>query len=311
MDLIIKKNLEKQGYRIIGSNSACKICTWTKKAMFDKGYCYKQQFYGINSHRCCQMTPCMTCSNSCLFCWRDVDLFNNTNYIGDIDEPQEIIDGCISAQRQLINGYPGNSDLNKKKFKEAQDPLHFAISLSGEPSLYPKLSELIRSLKKMKKSSFLVSNGMFPKQLSSLEEPTQFYLSLDAPNKKLYKEIDRPLFSDYWERFNSSLELMKSFGKRNTLRITLVKGLNDCDISGYVKLIEKADPKFVEVKSYMFVGGSRGRLVMENMPLFPDVLSFSEKLSSALGMKIVDSKKESRVCLLMHEDSKNRKLNFD
>lgn len=29
---------------------------------------------------------------------------------------------------------------------------------------------------------------------------TQFYVSIDAPNKEILKKIDRPLFKDYWER---------------------------------------------------------------------------------------------------------------
>lgn len=312
MDSVIKHGLEKQGYRVVGNHSACKICSWTKKSLLGSGFCYKQKFYGLNSHRCCQMTPCLTCSNSCVFCWRDIELFNDVKFSWDVSEPKEIISKCVDAQRELLNGFPGNSKLDFEKFKEAQEPKHFAISLSGEPSLYPELGELISELKKQKRTSFLVSNGQFPEKLSKLScEPTQFYLSLDAPNSKIYKKLDRPLLKDYWSRFNSSLELMKSFGNRNTLRITLVKGLNDCDVSGYAKLIKKADPLFVEVKSYMFVGESIQRLSIENMPYHSDVKEFSFELAKELGMKIIDEKKESRVCLLMWEDSSKRKLKFD
>ena len=46
-----KKNLEKQGYRVVGNNSAVKICNWTKKSLTDKGVCYKEKFYGIKSNK--------------------------------------------------------------------------------------------------------------------------------------------------------------------------------------------------------------------------------------------------------------------
>ena len=38
--------------------------------LFDRE-CYKQTFYGIQSHRCLQMTPSINqCNHMCLFCWR-------------------------------------------------------------------------------------------------------------------------------------------------------------------------------------------------------------------------------------------------
>ena len=51
-----KETLEKQGYRIVGNNSAVKICNWTKTSLRDEGVCYKEQFYGIKSHLCAQIS---------------------------------------------------------------------------------------------------------------------------------------------------------------------------------------------------------------------------------------------------------------
>ena len=201
------KDLEKQGYRFTGKHSSVKICTWTKKSLLDEGVCYKERFYGIRSYLCCQMTPCMFCSNTCLYCWRDMDSFTGLKIGGKIDEPKEIIDNCIKKQRELLNGFPGNKKINMKKFKEAQDPLHFAISLSGEPTIYPYLGELIDELFKMKKTSFLVTNGQFPNALKRLSRlPTQLYVSLDAPTKQIYKKLDRPRLKDYWGRLCDTLE---------------------------------------------------------------------------------------------------------
>uniref|UniRef100_A0A1D1XWE8 tRNA wybutosine-synthesizing protein 1 n=1 Tax=Anthurium amnicola TaxID=1678845 RepID=A0A1D1XWE8_9ARAE len=47
---IIRMNLERQGYKIIGSHSGVKLCRWTKSQLRGRGGCYKHSFYGIESH---------------------------------------------------------------------------------------------------------------------------------------------------------------------------------------------------------------------------------------------------------------------
>ena len=39
-----------------------------------------------------------------------------------IDAPVDIINNCIKGQQKLLNGFPGESNLNHKKFAEAQNP---------------------------------------------------------------------------------------------------------------------------------------------------------------------------------------------
>jgi len=156
----------------------------------------------------------------------------------------------------------------------------------------------------------LVTNGLFPKSLEKLDNlPLQLYVSVDAPNKKLYEKIDRPLMKDSWERFNQTLELLPILDTRKVLRITLIKGLNITDIEGYTKLIKKAQPDFVEVKAYMWVGHSKLNLELNNMPLHSEVFDFSKKISETTDLNIIDEKENSRVVLLTN-DSKKRRLNF-
>lgn len=57
-------------------------------------------------------------------------------------------------------------------------------------------------------------------------EPTQLYLSLDAPNKEVYHDICNPQVKNGWENLNQSLELLSSFKCRTVLRITCVDGYN-------------------------------------------------------------------------------------
>jgi tRNA wybutosine-synthesizing protein 1 len=186
------ETLKKQHYALIGNHSGVQICRWTKKSLLDEGFCYKEKFYGIKSHRCCQMSPSIGfCENRCLHCWRATELtIGNKMNPKCIDEPKEIIEGCIEAQIRLLSGFNGNKKINNKKFKEAQEPMQFAISLTGEPTLYPKLGELISELRKKGKTTFVVTNGLQPAVLIKLNKgrnlPTQLYLSLNSPNKEMY-----------------------------------------------------------------------------------------------------------------------------
>ncbi len=301
-----RKLLEKQHYAFIGRHSALKICSWTKKSLLDEDYCYKQQFYGIESHRCCQMSPSIGfCSNRCLFCWRPIEYTVGNIVNGAVDEPKELFKNAVLMQRRQIEGFRGNSKVNMEKFEEAQEPMQFAISLAGEPTAYPRLKELIEELHKLGKTTFVVSNGMNPDVIKEIE-PTQLYISVAAPNKELMKKINQPKLDDYWERFNKSLENLKE-KKRGTLRITLIKGWNMTEPEGYAKIIEKAQPKFIEVKAYMNVGFSKQRFGMEHMPLHEDVRAFAQQIADAAGMQIIDEKKASRVVLLMKADV-DRKL---
>ncbi|MEM2121080.1 MAG: 4-demethylwyosine synthase TYW1 [Candidatus Woesearchaeota archaeon] len=312
-----KKTLTKQHYGIVGNHSAVKICEWTKKSLLDKDFCYKQKFYGIRSHLCCQMSPALGfCSNKCLFCWRAIEytLDNKMNF--KVDNPEEIIKGCIEAQRKLLSGFGGNPKVNKKKFFEAQEPMHFAISLTGEPTIYPKLDLLIKKLHSLGKTTFLVTNGLYPKALKNLDEkdalPTQLYISLTAPDEKTYFKVDRPVFKDAWKRLNKSLEFMSSVkGKtRTVVRMTVIRGINMFNPEGYALLLKKANPDFLEVKAYMHVGFSRNRLKIQNMPTHKEVKEFGINIGGLIDYKIVDEKENSRVVLLMKEDSPERIMKF-
>ena len=62
------------------------------------------------------------------------------NWVDDIDDPAEILDGAVTFRRQLLSGFKGNPDVDKRKWKEAREPKHCAISLAGEPTMYPKIA---------------------------------------------------------------------------------------------------------------------------------------------------------------------------
>ncbi len=305
MDLAYKEKLKKQHYRFIGEHSAVKTCTWTKRALRNEGVCYKSKFYGIQSHRCIQMTPSLNfCDMDCLYCWRE----RNNSPFDIVDEPKELLENAIKAQRKLLNGNLGDKRTNKQLMEESKKPLHVAISLNGEPLYYPKLSAFIKEIKKRKMSSFLVTNGQTPLILEKIELPTQLYVSLDAPNPELQKKITRSMHDDSWKRLMKSLDILAKFkGKtRTALRLTLIKGLNDVQPEKYAELFKKANPDFIEVKSYMYVGASRKHMQIENMPYHENVKAFAQQLEKYCDYKIVDEQKISRVILMTNKNSAER-----
>jgi len=312
-----KKDLENQQYRVVGSHSAVKICHWTKSMIRDQGSCYKHTFYGINSHQCLQMTTSISCANRCVFCWRGYKSPVAKEWKWDVDDPKEILEGCIKAHEKLLIGFGGNEKANMKKLEESKIPKHVALSLTGEPIAYPKINEFIKLCNEKKISTFLVTNGQYPEQIKKLEPVTQLYISVDAPNKELMKKIDIPLFEDYWERFEKSLSYMAEKRGRKAIRITLIKEMNDVNVKEYVDLIKKSNTDFIEVKGYMFVGASRQKLSKENMPYHEDIIEFVEKLNGILSdYEIVAEHISSRVVLLAKKEFKkdgkwNTWIDFD
>lgn len=295
------EKLESSGYRFVGSHNhaAAKICHWTKQSILDKGVCYKEKFYGIESHRCLQMAPAVpNCQQKCEFCWRDLS-YTQTQWEGEYDDPKTIIDEAVKAQNNLLCGFFGNDKANKEKLEESKTPTNAAISLAGEPMLYPEIDELIAEFNRRNFTTFVVSNGQCVDKLKNLEnEPYQLYLSLDAPTKKIYNDVCQPQISEGWDNLNQSLDTLASFNSRTCIRTTCVKGRNMTNPEKYAELIKKAIPDFVEIKAYMRVGSSRHRLTPDNMPTFDEVKSFAQKIGENCGKKIVNESEVSRVVLL-------------
>ncbi|MFH1696776.1 MAG: 4-demethylwyosine synthase TYW1, partial [Candidatus Diapherotrites archaeon] len=154
--------LERQRYGIAGNHSAVKTCGWCRKSLRGEGTCYKEKFYGIRAHRCVQMTPALlNCNLRCLWCWRAVE-FTKAEWGGPVDTPAEIVDACLAAQKKLLSGFGGYENTDKQKLAEAEKPLHFAISLIGEPTIYPKLPALVKEIHSRGMKTFIVTNGTCP-----------------------------------------------------------------------------------------------------------------------------------------------------
>jgi len=294
----------KQKYHLIGRHSAVKKCRWLHETLVHNRPCYKQKFYGIKTHQCVQMTPALfSCTQRCLFCWRaqngDIRLEWDELETPSTDSPSDIVEASIRAQKAILSGYKANPKADMQKLKEASKPKHAAISLTGEPTLYTQIGELIRAFHRKEMTTFLVSNGTLPRILAGLsEEPTQLYVSACAPDKQTFIHVCRPQIPNAWENLKETLEMLPSFRCPTVVRITLAEGLNMKNVKGYAEIIRKASPTYVEPKAYMHVGFSRLRIGFDNMPSYEQIHAFSTQLATETGYRILDKSEESRVVLL-------------
>lgn len=303
------ESLRKQGYRQVGNHSAVKTCEWTRKMLRGQGGCYKYIFYGIRSHQCLQMTTSMFCASRCKFCWRGQKAPVSKDWYGNIDEPQHIIGHAIDEHLKLLVGFKGMGyeKADKKNVSEMEDVRHVALSLTGEPITYPKINEILEEFHKRRISTFLVTNAQYPEQIEKIKNVTQLYLSIDAPNKTLIKEIDNPLFDDYWERMNKCLDLLKTRNYRTCIRLTCIENENMNDLEGYAKLIQKGEPDVIELKSYVWVGESQKSYKVENMPRIKEMEEFSKKLLEKLTeYEYVRTHIPSRAILLAKKSLKKK-----
>ncbi|KAL2892544.1 S-adenosyl-L-methionine-dependent tRNA 4-demethylwyosine synthase [Bienertia sinuspersici] len=269
---VIRANLQKQGYKIIGSHSGVKLCRWTKSQLRGRGGCYKHSFYGIDSHRCMEATPSLACANKCVFCWR-----HHTNPVGKswqwkMDDPVEIVNTAIDLHTKMIKQMKGVPGVEEKRLAEGLLPRHCALSLVGEPIMYPEINTLIDELHGRRISTFLVTNAQFPEKIKVLRPITQE--SLTALNEK---------------------------HQRTVYRLTLVKGWNAEDVDGYFKLLSLGKPDFIEIKGVTYCGTSAtSKLTMENVPWHSDVKAFSEAVAlRSEGIYEVACEHEHSCCVLL------------
>ncbi len=308
----IVNQLKKARYGV-SDHSTVELCHWTKKSFKNEGDCYKMKFYGITTHRCMEFSPAgMYCENRCVYCWRPMEFYDAMKMpIDKVASPNEIVTKLMTERKKLIMGHYGDPRNNKKKIDESLFPSHYAISLSGEPTMYPQLPELIKYLKTLPetKSIFLVTNGQEPEMLQRLQEedalPTQLYLSTNAPNEEVFQLINRPRYKDAWERWNSSLQILSKLKTRTVIRITLIRNYNFKDelILAFAEMLKCANSHFVEIKSYMHVGRSTNRLEYSNMLDMSEVKHFASEIARQSEIySVMDESMVSRIVVLQNQE---------
>jgi len=262
-----------------------KLCRWTKHQLRGRGGCYKHSFYGITSYQCMEATPSLACANKCVFCWRHHKNPTGTEWKWKMDEPLQIVAEGIELHRKMIRECKGIPGVKPDRFEAAMQVRHCALSLVGEPIMYPRINELLRDLHRRKISTFLVTNAQFPEAIRTLEPVTQLYVSIDAATPDALKAVDRPIFTDFWDRYLDSLRALAEKKQRTTYRLTLVKEHNMADAKDYARLVSLGQPDLIEIKSVTFCGESKASsLTMGNVPWHEEVKDFSERILSHEGL---------------------------
>ncbi len=193
---------------------------------------------------------------------RALNLLKNQEFIHPSDDSlknyklDDEISCCIDSREEvvrLINVSLTTPDEIMQAHSEAMNPNHAAISLDGEPFLYPKLDGLVSEFRDRNMTTFIVTNGTLPERIESLNSlPSQLYVTLPAPNEEIYKKVCRPMIKNGWSKISDTLDLVESLSCRTLVRLTAVKNLNISEnyIKDYVKLIDKANPNFFEIKGF-------------------------------------------------------------
>lgn len=281
------KKLTKQGYTIVGSHSGVKICRWTKSDLRGTGSCYKHSLFNIVSSRCMELTPSLACSSKCVFCWRHGTNPVSKNWRWEVDPPEYILENALKGHYSKIKQMRGVPGVVMDRFAKAFQVRHCALSLVGEPIMYPYINKFVELLHEKGISSFLVCNAQHPEALESIGKVTQLYVSIDASTKQELKKVDRPLYKDFWERMLTCLDTLRTTQshQRTVFRLTLVKGFNMGDISSYADLVQRGEPSFIEVKGATFAGSSDGNgnpLTMQNIPFYEECTNFVKEFAAEL-----------------------------
>uniref|UniRef100_A0A2K5ZTP8 Radical SAM core domain-containing protein n=1 Tax=Mandrillus leucophaeus TaxID=9568 RepID=A0A2K5ZTP8_MANLE len=260
-----------------------------------RGGCYKHTFYGIESHRCMETTPSLACANKCVFCWR-----HHTNPVGTewrwkMDQPEMILKEAVENHQNMIKQFKGVPGVKAERFEEGMTVKHCALSLVGEPIMYPEINRFLKLLHQCKISSFLVTNAQFPPIGEMLRESI-----VDASTKESLKKIDRPLFKDFWQRFLDSLKALAAKQQRTVYRLTLVKAWNVDELQAYAQLVFLGNPDFIEVKGVTYCGeSSASSLTMAHVPWHEEVVQFVRELVDLIPDYEIACEHEHSNCLLI------------
>ena len=85
----------------------------------------------------------MACANKCVFCWR-----HHKNPVGrewrwKTDDPNFIVEEAIKTHIQMIKETKGIPGVRMDRWEEAHTVRHCALSLVGEPIMYPRIDEFL------------------------------------------------------------------------------------------------------------------------------------------------------------------------
>lgn len=179
------------------------------------------------------LTPLKTCNYSCIYC----QLGKTTNFT---NERKEYI--------------PTKSIIEELSYaiKNSNIPIDYITFVGdGEPTLHSGISDIIKWIRETYQNKYkiaVVTNGF----LFYLEEVRKELMnvdlvlpSIDAPDEKKYKLINRPIMNvDYNEIVNGLKIFAKNFKGKIWVEIMLIKDINDSkeDIEKIAEIIKSINP---------------------------------------------------------------------
>ncbi|MCG3698024.1 radical SAM protein [Aliarcobacter butzleri] len=143
----------------------------------------------------------------------------------------------------------------KESFKNHPKIDVITITCNGEPTLYPKLSELIDEINKIKgeTKTLILSNGstIYKKEIfEALLKIDIVKLSLDCISEKCFKKLDRQNKSVEIEKIvPSMIEFSQKTKKDFVLEVLFVKDINDKDeeIELLFNATKQINPKRIDI----------------------------------------------------------------
>ncbi len=157
--------------------------------------------------------PNKTCNYACIYCQlgRTNPMINSREMFFDVEDILNEFDHAISANIVF--------DV-------------ITIVGEGEPTLYLGLGKLIQGIKeRIEKPVAVITNGalLYHKQVQKELMPADIVLpSLDAPDERRYKEVNRPHKSlKYEEVVKGLVAFSNEYSGELWIEIMLIKGMND------------------------------------------------------------------------------------
>ncbi|RZV14717.1 radical SAM protein [Aliarcobacter butzleri] len=157
-----------------------------------------------------------------------------------------------------MNTFPSVDEIIKaikESFKNHPKIDVITITCNGEPTLYPKLSELIDEINKIKgeTKTLILSNGstIYKKEIfDALLKIDIVKLSLDCISEKCFKKLDRQNKSVEIEKIvPSMIEFSQKTKKDFVLEVLFVKDINDKDeeIELLFNAAKQINPKRIDI----------------------------------------------------------------
>ncbi|XP_068524701.1 S-adenosyl-L-methionine-dependent tRNA 4-demethylwyosine synthase TYW1B-like [Anas acuta] len=76
-----------------------------------------------------------------------------------MDQPEMILQEAIENHQNMIKQFQGVAGVKADRFEEAMTAKHCALSLVGEPIMYPEINRFLKLLHQHNISSFVHSPG--------------------------------------------------------------------------------------------------------------------------------------------------------